>query len=425
MAAACSDRLRWPIARSAQLTPFFTKFRSSVAAPLDEREAGAEPALRRRLVVQGQRRQQREAGPLLELGAPARPSAHHRPGVRRSIEQIEAQRVADRPVVEVAAPRVHLGGRRLRGIGDEGDQRPRLVPAGVPEGVGQGMVAAQAPGQRLHRRHRDAERLGRGDAVAGQAVAVLARPAALEPGKRRGDFGGGSTAWRTRRWQDEDGRRGSSAGGRDAITSRWQRRSRDDRRRRRTAGKLGASAMGALADLRLTLRYLRTHLAYTVAAVATLALGVGATTAMFSAVYAVLLAPQPIRAADRLVVGWGLAPERSHGLVELTYRDVEALGASSQTVAAMAGVGARRGRPCSRDTASRRVSPMPGSAARSSRRWECRRPSAAPFNRRTTCQAVRTCWCSATRRGSIASAATRPSSGARCASTTRRRPSSA
>ena len=45
------------------------------------------------------------------------------------------------------------------------------------------------------------------------------------------------------------------------------------------------------------------------AAVATLALGVGATTAMFSAVYAVLLAPQPIRAADRLVVGWGLAPE--------------------------------------------------------------------------------------------------------------------
>ena len=103
---------------------------------------------------------------------------------------------------------------------------------------------------------------------------------------------------------------------------------------------LGASGMAALADLRLTLRYLRTHLAYTVAAVATLALGVGATTAMFSAVYAVLLAPQPIRAADRLVVGWGLAPERSHGLVELTYRDVEALGASSQSVAAMAAVGA-------------------------------------------------------------------------------------
>ena len=141
---------------------------------------------------------------------------------------------------------------------------------------------------------------------------------------------------------------------------------------------------------------------------------------MFSAVYAVLLAPQPIRAADRLVVGWGLAPERSHGLVELTYRDVEALGASSQTCGGDGRPSApRRGRPCSRDTASRRVSPMPASAGRSSRRWECRRRSAARFNRRTTCRAVRTCWCSATRRGSIASAATRPSSGARCASTTR------
>ena len=61
---------------------------------------------------------------------------------------------------------------------------------------------------------------------------------------------------------------------------------------------------------------------------------------MFSAVYAVLLAPQPIRDADRLVVGWGLAPEISHGLVELSYRDVEALAAASRTVAPMAAVGA-------------------------------------------------------------------------------------
>jgi putative ABC transport system permease protein len=93
-------------------------------------------------------------------------------------------------------------------------------------------------------------------------------------------------------------------------------------------------------ELRSTLRYLRTHAGYAVAAIATLALGVGATTAMFSAVYAVLLAPQPIRDAGRLVVGWGLAPEISHGLVELSYRDVEALGASSRTVAPMAAVGA-------------------------------------------------------------------------------------
>ena len=93
-------------------------------------------------------------------------------------------------------------------------------------------------------------------------------------------------------------------------------------------------------DLRLTVRHLRAHPGYAVAAIVTLALAVGATTAMFSAVYAVLLAPQPIRAADRLVVGWGLAPEISHGLVELTYRDIEALAAASRTVAPMAAVGA-------------------------------------------------------------------------------------
>ena len=61
-------------------------------------------------------------------------------------------------------------------------------------------------------------------------------------------------------------------------------------------------------DLRLTFRHLRTHAGYALAAIVTLALGVGATTAMFSAVYAVLLAPQPIRDADRLVVGWGAGP---------------------------------------------------------------------------------------------------------------------
>ncbi|MGE0360950.1 MAG: ADOP family duplicated permease [Vicinamibacterales bacterium] len=93
-------------------------------------------------------------------------------------------------------------------------------------------------------------------------------------------------------------------------------------------------------SLRLTLRALRAHLGYAAAAVATLAVGVGATTAMFGAVHAVLLAPQPIHDAGRLVVGWGLAPEVSHGLVELTYRDVAALGAASRTVAPMAAVGA-------------------------------------------------------------------------------------
>jgi len=92
-------------------------------------------------------------------------------------------------------------------------------------------------------------------------------------------------------------------------------------------------------DFRLTLRALRRHSGYALAAVGTLALGIGATTAMFSAVYAVLLAPQPIREPARLIAGWGLAPEISPGLVELTYRDIEALGRDSRTVQSMAAVG--------------------------------------------------------------------------------------
>lgn len=92
-------------------------------------------------------------------------------------------------------------------------------------------------------------------------------------------------------------------------------------------------------DLRLTLRALRAHPGYTLAAVGTLALGIAATTAMLSAVYAVLLAPQPVHEPSRIVAGWGLAPETSHGLVELTYRDIDALGRDSRTVQSMAAVG--------------------------------------------------------------------------------------
>lgn len=97
--------------------------------------------------------------------------------------------------------------------------------------------------------------------------------------------------------------------------------------------------MPRFTDLRASLRALRTHPSYALAAIATLALGVAATTAMFSAVYAVLLSPQPIRDPGRLVVGWGLEPQRSHGLIELTYRDIESLGRATSSLAATAAVG--------------------------------------------------------------------------------------
>jgi predicted permease len=65
-----------------------------------------------------------------------------------------------------------------------------------------------------------------------------------------------------------------------------------------------------LKDLRYALRQLRKDLVFTVVVVATLGLGIGATTAIFSVVNAVLLAPLPYRDVDRLMMIWGRNPSR-------------------------------------------------------------------------------------------------------------------
>src|SRR2546430_17542150 len=61
------------------------------------------------------------------------------------------------------------------------------------------------------------------------------------------------------------------------------------------------SAPGLLHDVRYGLRQLRRAPGYTLLVVATMALGIGATTALFSVTYGVLLKPLPWPDSDRLV----------------------------------------------------------------------------------------------------------------------------
>ena len=91
--------------------------------------------------------------------------------------------------------------------------------------------------------------------------------------------------------------------------------------------------------MRLAARHLKNAPGYTLAAVVTLALAIGASTAIFSAVYTVLLKPMPIREPGQLMVGWGMSPAAAMRVIELSYLDIRDIGAATPHVGRVAAVG--------------------------------------------------------------------------------------
>ncbi len=90
------------------------------------------------------------------------------------------------------------------------------------------------------------------------------------------------------------------------------------------------------ADIRFALRQLRKSPGFTSAAIATLALGIGANTAIFSLVDGVLLAPLPYVQPDRLVMVWENNPRFAHvGVSYPNFRDWQRDARSFQKMAAL------------------------------------------------------------------------------------------
>ncbi|HEV7786671.1 MAG TPA: ABC transporter permease, partial [Thermoanaerobaculia bacterium] len=108
--------------------------------------------------------------------------------------------------------------------------------------------------------------------------------------------------------------------------------------RRRERGRWWTEGLGALAqDLRFSLRTLRKSPAFTAVAVFTLMLGIGANSAIFSIVNAVLLRPLPYPAPERLMTIWNWTPDL--GQMPVSQPELLDYAGGLRSFQAVAGVG--------------------------------------------------------------------------------------
>jgi predicted permease len=89
-------------------------------------------------------------------------------------------------------------------------------------------------------------------------------------------------------------------------------------------------------DLRQAARALQRRPLLFLVSSGVLALAIGASTAVFSVMDAVLLRPLPLREPDRLVIGWEREPESGTGFVEVSYPDYEDWRRQTRTLGSMA-----------------------------------------------------------------------------------------